>query len=85
MDVKKRFEKDGKEKRIKGKITKVKVCTASNKVSIKEVKRRLKEAHGNQVTIVESTFLKMHAKATFIDVDFGPWDAVVKDVLSGHL
>jgi hypothetical protein len=56
----------------------------SNKIGIKEIKIRIFKAHGDTVSIIEDTFINTHAKATFIDINFGKWEAVVKDVCGGH-
>ena len=52
------------------------------KTPIAEVKRRLVAAHGELVTIDESTYRGVSKKARFFDKEYGPWEAIVKDVLS---
>lgn len=58
-----------------------------NKLTIEVVKTRLKEKHGDIVTIVDSTYRGMNEKAIFVDRDFGEWPAKPGDVIwkgSGH-
>lgn len=52
--------------------------------SLDEVERRIFEIHGDVIAIVPSTYTKIAAKATFIDKDYGEWDARVCDVLDGN-
>lgn len=52
------------------------------KRSIENVEKQLREVHPN-VKIVKEKYTKTNAKCTFIDPDYGEWEAFVYDVLSG--
>jgi hypothetical protein len=52
-------------------------------MDISEVKKRLFAAHGESVTIIESTFVGFKKKASFNDSEYGPWDAFVYAVCRG--
>jgi hypothetical protein len=43
------------------------------RLTIEEVKLRLYEMYGDTVVIDESTYVKVSAKAKFIDKDYGEW------------
>ncbi|KKL60002.1 hypothetical protein LCGC14_2209700, partial [marine sediment metagenome] len=49
------------------------------KLSIDEIKTRIKNIHGNQVVIDEDTYINTYIKARFIDKDYGEWWACPKD------
>jgi hypothetical protein len=55
-----------------------------NKLTIEDIKSRLKKAHKDIVIIVESTYVNTITYATFVDKDFGEWSAKVYSVLQGH-
>lgn len=48
-----------------------------------EISIRIKEIHGNRITLIESTYIKTHAKASFLLEDGTIWEAIVKNVLNG--
>lgn len=45
-------------------------------VSLNELKKRLSMCHGDQVTIDESSYIRVTIKARFIDKDYGEWWAL---------
>ena len=47
------------------------------------IKNRISKSHGDLVTLKEGTFVSINSIATFIDKDFGEWDATVKSVAKG--
>lgn len=53
-------------------------------IPIGEIKRRLKEIHGDQLVIVDSSYKGSASHATFVDREFGEWTAWVSNVLQGH-
>lgn len=55
-----------------------------NKISLEEVKKKLEEKHGNEITLNESTYIKVTSCAQFIDKDFGSWWAKPYKILSGQ-
>lgn len=55
-----------------------------NPVAIDVVEARLKAKHGDRLTLVRDTYAGVAKKATFIDVDYGQWEAYVSNVLAGH-
>ena len=56
------------------------------KLTIEEVKKRLKKIHGDVVVLDESTYKRTMVKCKFIDKDFGEWWAIPNNVCrgSGH-
>lgn len=54
------------------------------RVSLDEIKRRLKAVHGDVVSIIDATYTAQDKKATFIDVEYGTWTAQVKGVCNGR-
>lgn len=65
-------------------LRKLGISIAKHQVLMEEIKRRIKEKHGNTVVLDESTYTKVHAKCRFIDKDFGEfWTKPVK-VFAGH-
>lgn len=54
------------------------------KISLAVVKKRLQKVHGKRVQIVDSTYVAVNSKATFIDVDYGEWSSIVSMVLQGR-
>lgn len=52
-------------------------------MNIDTVKERLSLAHGDAVTIVESTYVDFKKHATFIDHEFGEWRALVYAICRG--
>jgi len=55
-----------------------------NRVDIDVVRNRIFNAHGDTVAIDDSTYVGVTKKALLIDVDYGPWQAYVFDVINGH-
>jgi hypothetical protein len=51
---------------------------------LEEVIAKIKEAHGDLVTIVESTYARTSVKAKFIDKNFGMWETWVGSVMAGR-
>lgn len=43
------------------------------KITIKEIKFRIKEIHGDTITLVEETYVDTRTKCKFIDKDYGAW------------
>jgi hypothetical protein len=57
----------------------------SQTLSLEEVKERILKIHGENVKIVENTYKKVGATATFIDKDYGKWKTSVHHVLNGKV
>ena len=55
----------------------------SKKVTLEEIKDRIKKEHGDVVTIVEETYVNVSSKAMFLDKDFGVWPATPDNVTRG--
>jgi hypothetical protein len=53
------------------------------RVTIEEVEERIKKVHGDTVVIVKESFIGTGYKATFIDKEYGSWEATVSNVLAG--
>jgi hypothetical protein len=53
-----------------------------NIISIEEIKERIKQIHGDNVTIDESTYISCNKKAKFIDKDYGEWWTFVYNVVN---
>jgi len=53
------------------------------KLSIDEIKERIKKIHGNEIQIKENTYIGTNKKATFIDKDYGEFCTCVNNVLVG--
>jgi len=56
----------------------------SKRIPIEEIKNRIFRAHGDTISIVESTYTEILAKATVIHKKHGPWNPWVKNILDGH-
>lgn len=54
------------------------------KLSIDEVKTKIFAAHGNVVSLDESTYKNSSIKAIFIDKEYGIWSAMPSSVWNGH-
>lgn len=62
-----------------------KIKTGQKKrLTLNEVKSRLKKKHGDTVVIVDSTYVSADNKACFVDKDYGEWTAQVKSVIAGR-
>jgi len=55
-----------------------------NRLGTKEINERITKVHGDVVCIVSGTYLGSTEKATFFDVKFGEWKALLHNVLSGQ-
>lgn len=53
-------------------------------LDIKEINIRIREKHGNNIKIDESTYIDTNHKCMFIDKDFGAWFALPRDIIRGH-
>ena len=53
-------------------------------LTIKNVKDKIKQIHGNEVTLDESTYKNASTKARFIDKDYGEWWAIPKSIFCHH-
>lgn len=56
------------------------------KLSIDEVKLRIKKIHGDNIVLDESTYVNLKTKSRFIDKDYGEWWTTPDSILhgSGH-
>ena len=57
------------------------------KLTIAEVKERIKEVHGDTVILDESTYVNVSTKCIFVDKDYGGWEAAPQGILyqkTGH-
>ncbi len=61
------------------------IQSENKKINIKEVKRKIKKAHGNNVIIDESTYDGIEKKSRFIDKDYGEFYSLVRHICNGHL
>ena len=57
---------------------------SKRKLTIEEVKERLKKAHGDVVMLDESTYVNTHTKCRLIDRDYGEWWAAPGKILFGQ-
>lgn len=53
------------------------------RTTLEEAKRRLFDAHGNEITIKEDTWESGSKLCTFIDKDYGEWSAYLCNVVNG--
>ncbi len=53
------------------------------RLSIDEVKKRLLAKHGEHIKLVDSTYEHTYKKCTFIDNEYGKWQAYPHNVLNG--
>lgn|SRR3990167_795671 len=68
----------------RGRIHKIRskqISREKRRMPIDELKKRLFEAHGEQVIIDESTYVKYKIKARFIDKKYGEWNATPMNVI----
>ena len=54
------------------------------KLSINEVKKQIKNKHGDDILLDETTYVNTHTKARFIDKDYGEWWATPNNITRGH-
>jgi len=54
------------------------------KVILEEAKKRILEKHGEQLKLVDSTFVDANTKCSFVDVEFGEWIASPGNIFNGH-
>lgn len=57
-----------------------KTAAPYNKLSAQDIKNRLKEIHGNEIILDESTYIDTHTKSRFIDKNHGEFWASAKAV-----
>lgn len=55
----------------------------SRKVPVDKIQAQLHQAHGDTVSLVVDTYVGADEKATFIDKEYGSWEAVVYNVVRG--
>ena len=56
----------------------------SRTIPVEVIAKRLKNVHGNLVSIYVETYVNMHTKSKFNCLVYGDWWAVPRDVLSGQ-
>ena len=62
-------------------------CQGNARLSFEEIKRRIKNIHGDNIVLDESTYKSLHGKAKFIDKNYGEWwttPSIVINQKSGH-
>ena len=61
------------------------LCKIKKQMSdIEDVKLKIKEIHGDNITILENTYSGIGHKSTFLDKDYGSWIACVNNILNGR-
>jgi hypothetical protein len=55
----------------------------SQTMSIEKVEEKLKQVHGDNITIDRTTYISCNKKAKFIDKDYGEWWRVVNEIING--
>lgn len=57
------------------------------KLTIEQVKGKIKVVHGDTVVLCEGTYISTNERAMFVDVVYGEWSAYPRDILggSGHI
>ncbi len=55
----------------------------SKRLSIKNIRDRLFEVHGDTISIIENTYVQTSKKCTLIHKTYGPWEAFLSNVLRG--
>lgn len=53
-------------------------------ITVDVVEARLRAVHGDVLVLDRETYVGTAKKATFVDVEFGRWEAWVSNVLAGH-
>ena len=53
-------------------------------ITIEELKKRIKDIHGDTVLLDESTYIDFSSKCFFIDKDYGRWECLPNNVARGH-
>jgi len=56
----------------------------TKRVSLEEVKRRIRDIHGDTITMIDESYTFVTSPAKFIDKDFGEFDSNPKYVFDGH-
>ena len=56
-----------------------------NKITIEEVKNRLFEVHGDSIKILEHTYVSYKIKCSFIDEEYGIFQALPSNVIRGSV
>lgn len=54
------------------------------KITLEEIQKRIKNVHGDTITIVPESYVGVRFKATFLDKDYGEWISYVTNVTAGH-
>jgi len=54
------------------------------RVTLEEAKRRIREVHGDTLIIKSETFIGVAHPCTFVDVEFGEWNALPNNIFRGH-
>ena len=57
---------------------------SKTRISLNEVKRRLKRSHSDTVSINEDSYVSLGKKCEFIDVEYGSWIATPANIAGGH-
>lgn len=53
------------------------------KIPLETIKERIKNKHGNQIVLLDETYIGTNAKATFVDIEYGKFTANIHQILSG--
>jgi hypothetical protein len=61
-----------------------KLTQGPKRYTIKHIQKLLDKKHGGLVRLKPETYTKVANKATFIDQEYGEWEAEVRSVLQGH-
>ncbi len=56
----------------------------ARKLTVNEVKERIKEIHGDLITMDETTYINTSTRCRFIDRDYGEWFATPQKILIGQ-
>lgn len=61
-----------------------KLTQGRKRYTVEYVQKLLNRRHNGQVLIIPETFTKAAAKARFMDIEYGEWEAEVRSVIRGH-
>lgn len=56
--------------------------SATRILQIDDVKKRLLDVHGNDIVIIEETYIGMYKNATFVHIKYGEWQATPNNVIT---
>lgn len=56
----------------------------SRRIPIEDIEKRIRDKHGDTVSLVRDTYINTTKAAAFIDVEYGEWTTYVMNVLVGH-